>query len=78
MTIWFENTKILVFIPPMIITEFFAHLRALGFYDDTRDGAREALRLDLQGRGYLLIMDDSLPWTAGSWMHACIQPSEAF
>lgn len=44
----------------MIITEFYAHLRALGFYDDTRDGAREALRLDLHGRGYLLITDDAL------------------
>lgn len=44
----------------MILTEFFEHLRALGFYDDLREGAREALRLDLHGRGYLLITDDAL------------------
>lgn len=45
----------------MLITEFFAHLKALGFYDDVREGSREALRLDLHGKGaYLIVTDDSL------------------
>lgn len=45
----------------MTITEFFAHLRDLGFYDDVSTGACEALRLDLQqNRGYLLVTDDDL------------------
>lgn len=45
----------------MIITEFFAHLKALGFYDDIRAGSREALRLDLPGKGaYLIVTDDAL------------------
>lgn len=45
----------------MLIIEFFAHLKALGFYDDVRAGSREALRLDLPGKGaYLIVTDDAL------------------
>ncbi|MCK6471414.1 MAG: hypothetical protein L6R28_06680 [Planctomycetes bacterium] len=45
----------------MTITEFFAHLRDLGFYDDGSTSACEALRLDLQqDRGYILVTDNDL------------------
>lgn len=50
----------------MIITEFFAQLRVLGFYDEVRKGGGEALRLDIQGQWFIIVRDDELRIPDGS------------